>query len=188
MIETVKEIINNDTVFNALDIGKINFSPLPDEDIIIGEVRSWDLSNNSNSTSYTVGSPLYYSDNGNLLLNDFVFNDGGYNKKLICEIARRDGFLKPILLDTGFDDMYFKELKSDLTTYTVNKVHKGIPKSIRHEELASLIRSGNFYVDIDNSMNKKLLFDELKFYPKTHDDILDSIAYGYNWLKHNSPL
>lgn len=183
-----------DETSDFFNINKINFTPLPKEDTIISKVRGWDIAGSSKlSSDFTAGTPLYLTDNKNILLTDYAYGHFGANNNLkIKQVAEIDGPDMPILIETGVagaGKLLFKEWKTQLKGYRVEKASPITSKTDRATPLANAIIDNHFYVDIKDDDLRDTFINEFKSFPNgAHDDIVDAVSHSYNWLKHNNHL
>jgi phage terminase large subunit-like protein len=123
----------------------------------------------------------------------FPYERGQYGnnvKNVIRDTARLDGAAYTILLEPGTSGgaagLLYEEYKNNLTGYnTVQSLPKGT-KADRATPLANAIYDGKVHICIRNDTQRQTLLDEFKSFPNgKHDDLVDAVAYGYNWLsKH----
>ena len=98
----------------------------------------------------------------------------------------------PILIETGVagaGKLLFKEWKTQLKGYQVFKASPITSKTDRATPLANAIIDNKFYVNIKDDNLRDAFINEFKSFPNgQHDDIVDAVSHGYNWLKHNNDL
>lgn len=183
-----------DETSDFFNLNKIHFTPLPPEDEIISKVRGWDIAGSSKLTSdFTAGAPLYLTNNKNILLTDYVYGHfGSENNHKIRQTAEIDGADMPILIETGVagaGKLLFKEWKTQLKGYQVFKASPITSKTDCATPLANAIIDNKFYVNIKDDNLRDAFINEFKSFPNgQHDDIVDAVSHGYNWLKHNNDL
>lgn len=180
-----------DETSDFFDMEKVKYGPLPEDDRIIKKVRSWDIAGAETlKGDYTVGAPLYWTEKGNLLLTDFIRGKYGPNTVNIVQgTAEQDGHKMPILIETGVAAsgyLLFKEWENRLKGYEVEQSKPINSKVDRATPLRNLVTDGKLYVDIIDSGLEDAFYYEFKSFPYgKHDDIVDAIAHGLNWLKHS---
>ena len=144
------------------------------------------------TSDYTSGALLSITDKGNIILHDIVYGKFGNNTiDVIRETARLDTPSIPVLIETGVAGaglLLFEEWKSQLAGYRVEQSKPIKSKVDRATPLRNVVFDGLFKVDLPMGDKVRQVFlDEFSSFPNgEHDDIVDSVAYGVNWLKHHN--
>ena len=127
--------------------------------------------------------------------NHYIFSDwlykrlGKQNIRYVQSQAKFDGIAKPILIEPGPKGGAAKELfdlwDSDyLPDYTCIQSEPIGTKSDRATALANAIFDGKIHIYCTDNAIRKELKQQLESFPNgTHDDLIDAMAYAYNYLK-----
>jgi hypothetical protein len=165
------------------------------DDYPIARCRSWDIASSDDSLGdqrdYTAGVRMLKTPSDHYWIFPYERGQYGNNvKNVIRDTARLDGAAYTILLEPGTSGgaagLFYEEYKNNLTGYnTVQSLPKGT-KADRATPLANAIYDGKVHICIRNDTQRQTLLDEFKSFPNgKHDDLVDAVAYGYNWLsKH----
>ena len=165
------------------------------DDYPIARCRSWDIASSDDSLGdqrdYTAGVRMLKTPHDKYWIFPYERGQYGNNvKNIIRDTARLDGAAYTILLEPGTSGgaagLLYEEYKNNLTGYnTVQSLPKGT-KADRATPLANAIYDGKVHICIRNDTQRQTLLDEFKSFPNgKHDDLVDAVAYGYNWLsKH----
>jgi hypothetical protein len=162
------------------------------DDYAIARCRSWDIAASDDKLGdqrdYSVGVRMLKTATGQYWIFDYERGQYGNNlKHVIKNTAKRDSENYTILLETGAgtSDLLFQEYKSALPTYTVYQSKtKGATKTDRATPLANAIFDRKVHVCIRNDELRQTLLSEFKAFPNSkHDDCVDAVAHGFNWLK-----
>lgn len=127
--------------------------------------------------------------------NHYIFSDwlykrlGKQNIHHVQRVAKFDGINKPILIEPGPKGGAAKEL-FDLWDSDYLPEHKCIQsepigtKADRATALANAIFDGKIHIYCTDKAIRKELKQQLESFPNgTHDDLIDAMAYAYNYLK-----
>lgn len=161
------------------------------DDYPIAQCRSWDIASSDNTLGdqrdYTAGMRIIKTPGDQYWIFDFEHGQYGNNvKHIIKDTARTDTPNHTILLETGVgtSDLLFNDYKEALTGYNViQSKTKGATKADRATPLANAIYDGKVHICINNNEKRELLLSELKSFPNgKHDDCVDALAYGFNYL------
>lgn len=161
---------------------------------LISRCRSWDIASSDNTLGdqrdYTVGVRMgKVSDNEYWI---FDYERGQYGNdvlNIIQKTAKMDRANYHILLETGTKGgaagLLYNDYKEALTGYTT---HQSDPTSMTKADRATPLRhaiyDGKIHVMIRNENLRQTFIDEFKAFPNgKHDDIVDAVAHGFNFLK-----
>ena len=165
-------------------------------DYPIARCRSWDIASNDG----TMGDQLDYSVGVRMLKTPgdqywiFDFERGQYGNQILKKIkstARLDTITHTILIETGTKGgaagLLYNDYKEALDGYNTNQSEPIGTKADRATPLRHAIYDGKVHVCINNDELRQAFIDEFKAFPNSkHDDIVDAVAHGYNWLvKHD---
>ena len=193
MFSAIYQQVPLDMTSDFFTIQNIKYKGLPDDEKIIRKCRSWDISGSTTSNAdYTSGALLSITDKGNIILHDLVHGKfGSKTNKVIQEVASRDGCDVTVLVETGVAGaglLLFESWKDQLSGYRVEQSKPVGSKVDRATPLRNLVFDGEFYIDEGNVGvdGLRVLLDEFGSFPLgEHDDIVDSVSYGVNWLRFN---
>lgn len=161
------------------------------DDYAIARCRSWDIASSDNKLGdqrdYSVGVRMLKTPQDQYWIFDYERGQYGNNLKHILQnTAERDSPAYTILLETGAgtSDLLFNEYKNALTGYSVKQSKtKGATKEDRATPLANAIFDRKVHVHIKNDDLRQAFLDEFKAFPNSkHDDIVDAVSHGFNWL------
>ena len=163
------------------------------DDHAIAKCRSWDIAASDDKLGdqrdYTVGARMLRTPSDQYWI--FPYERGQYGndlKHIIKQTAKLDTPEYSILLETGVgnSDLLFNEYKSVLNGFNVHQsIAKGT-KADRATPLANAIYDGKVHICIPDDEMRQTLLSELKSFPNSkHDDIVDALAHGFNWLKEH---
>ena len=165
-------------------------------DYPIARCRSWDIASSDDTLGdqrdYTAGVRMVLTPGNQYWI--FPFEHGQYGndvKNVIRNTARLDGAAHTILLEPGTtggaSKLLFEEYKTALRGYnTIQSEPKGT-KADRATPFANAVYDGLVHVCINNDEMRELLISQLKSFPNgKHDDIVDAIAYAYNYLSQKN--
>ena len=161
------------------------------DDYAIARCRSWDIAASDDKLGdqrdYTAGMRMLRTPGDQYWIFDFERGQYGNDlKHVIKSTAQMDRADHTILIETGVgnSDLLFNEYKSALTGFNVHQsIAKGT-KADRATPLANAIYDGKVHVCIRNDELREVLLSELKSFPNSkHDDCVDALAHGFNWLK-----
>lgn len=182
--------IDNQSDFFAIENIKWRTPDVP----IVNSIRSWDIASSEDDkgpkNDYTVGTPMYLLEDGCVLITDYV--RGQFGKKTLQKIkrtTRTDGPGVPVIIETGVaaaGKLLFEEWQDQLEGYKVERSEAIGSKPDRATPFQNALTQGQVYVDIEDDTLRRKFINEFDEFPYgEHDDIVDSVAYGYNWLKHH---
>lgn len=153
--------------------------------------RSWDLAYSDESKGIsrdsTVGVPMY-RDGEAYYITDFEFGQFGENlKNVLKATAERDGVGMPILIESGTvggaSKFLFNEYAKHLTGFRTYQSEPVGSKVDRATPFKNAILDGKIHVAVMNDNLRAELIKQLKAFPLgAHDDIIDALSYGFNWL------
>lgn len=186
-----------DETGDFFNIDKIIFHDEPFDrfDEVKARCRSWDLAYSDASKGIrrdsTVGVPMYRINDDEFVITDFVYGQFGEGlKEKLKATAESDGTNMPILIETGTkggaSEFLFKEYSSYLTGYNTKQSEPIGSKSDRAYAFRQAILDGKIHVYIQSDYLRGEFIKQLKSFPLgVHDDIIDAIAYGFNYLKNH---
>ena len=153
--------------------------------------RSWDIASSDSSLGdqrdYTVGVRMVRTPQDTYWIFDYERGQYGNDLKHVLQsTARMDSPAYTILLETGAgtSDLLFNEYKTALPGYNVRQSKtKGATKEDRATPLANAIYDGKVHLCITNDEKRQTFLDEFRAFPNgKHDDIVDAVAHGFNYL------
>lgn len=154
--------------------------------------RSWDLAYSDESKGiardYTVGVPIYRLNNNHYVITDFEYGQyGELLKNHLKEVAISDGVNVPILLETGTkggaSKFLYNEYASYLNGYRTKQSEPIGSKVDRATPFKNAILDGRIHIAVNNNYLRGELIKQLRSFPLgKHDDIIDAISYGFNFL------
>lgn len=153
--------------------------------------RSWDLAYSDESKGInrdsTVGVPMY-REGDEFYITDFIFGQFGEGlKNKLKQTAISDGVKMPILIESGTvggaSKFLFNEYAKYLMGYITYQSEPIGSKVDRATPFKNAILDGKIHIAVMNDNLRGELLKQLKAFPLgKHDDIIDAIAYGFNWL------
>ena len=153
--------------------------------------RSWDLAYSDESKGIsrdsTVGVPMYRHGEA-YIITDFVFGQFGEGlKNKLKSTAQSDGVGMPILIESGTvggaSKFLFNEYASYLTGFRTYQSEPIGSKVDRATPFKNAILDGKIHIAVMNDNLRAELLKQLKAFPLgAHDDIIDALSYGFNWL------
>ena len=160
------------------------------DDYIIAQCRSWDIAASDDSLGdqrdYTAGMRMCKTPGNQYWIFDYERGQYGNSvKHIIKDTARLDTPNHTILLETGVgtSDLLFNDYKEALTGYNVIQSKPQGAKVDRATPLANAMYDGQIHICINNDNKRQLLLSELKSFPNgKHDDCVDALAHGFNYL------
>lgn len=156
---------------------------------ISSTVRSWDIASTKQAdgkdTDYTSGVKCHKCGDDFLITNLVHGRFGDDNLDRIRTTAKLDGTSTPVLIETGVGNanLLYTEWKNQLHDYNVEQSKPQGSKEDRATPFKNALLDGHVYLDIHSTESKEKVLEEMKGFPLAkHDDIIDSIAYAYNYL------
>lgn len=178
-----------DETSDFFDLTNIKYGT-PEGDIV-ASVRAWDIASSDSKLGderdYSVGSKMDVYSNGDVCITDI--KRGQYGNKLkdiLLETANNDGMDYHVLIETGIagaGTLLQHEYEEVLKPYIVERAMPVRSKEDRATPFRNAILDGHIYFNIPKSQFDECLI-EFKGFPNStkHDDIIDSLSHGYNWL------
>lgn len=192
MFSAIYQQVPLDMTSDFFNTTLINYKPLPDNEKIVATCRSWDIAGANNLRGdYTAGAKLSITEKGNIILTDLVHGKfSSKTNKVIQMTAQEDSPSVPILIESGVAAagfLLFEEWKSQLMGFQVEQSSPVNSKVDRATPLRNLVFDGRFFVLLDDDVLRQRFIDEFRSFPNGgHDDIVDAVAYGVNWLKYQN--
>ena len=165
----------------------------------IANCRSYDMAytsqqealDNNINADYTGGLHAEKISESHYIFSDFLYKRlGKENINYIKRNAKFDGTAKPILIEPGTKGGAAKELfrlwdKDYLTEYNCIQSEPIGTKADRATALANAIFDGKIHIYCPDPAMKKILKTQLESFPygTAHKDLIDAMAYAYNYLK-----
>ena len=164
----------------------------------IASCRSYDMAytsqkkalENKINADYTAGVHAEKINDNHYIFSDFLYKRlGKKNIKHIQSTARFDGLGKPILIETGTKGGAARELFDlwDVDYLTEYECHQSEPigtKADRATALANAMYDGKIHIYCMDTELRKEIKEQLSSFPNgTKDDLVDAMAYAYNFLK-----
>lgn len=165
----------------------------------IASCRSYDMAytsqkkalENKINADYTAGVHAEKINDNHYIFSDFLYKRlGKKNIKHIQSTARFDGLEKPILIETGPKGGAARELFDlwDVDYLTEYECHQSEPigtKADRATALANAMYDGKIHIYCMDTELRKEIKEQLSSFPNgTKDDLVDAMAYAYNYLKN----
>lgn len=207
MFQAVYQQKPMDLTTDFFNMNKINWveadgtgSPLSSVNIPVKQCRSWDISSKTaKHNDFTAGVPIYRLTNRDVLITDFIYGkfgettDKAKNKigtnDMIYKVARLDGvkMIQCLELPGTSGDLLFNKYREELLGYRLHHSdHKNMPKEDRADPFRDMMEAGKVHVMIKNPKLRQIFIDELSSFPLgKHDDIVDAISHGVNYLFNN---
>ena len=179
-----------DITSDFFNTANINYYLPKDFTVEAKSCRAWDIasSDSLSQNDLTAGAKLYRIDDRAILTDLIHGRFGTQTKDVIKKTAKNDGNNTHVIIETGVaaaGDLLYQEWKQQLYGYIVEraKVPGTKTKADRATPLQNAVEDGKFYIDLKNPTAKASLISELETFPNgEHDDIIDAIAHGYNYL------
>jgi len=163
------------------------------DDYVIARCRSWDIASSDDKLGdkrdYTVGVRMAKTATGQYWIFDYERGQYGNDVlNVIKRTAKLDSPSHTILLETGTKGgaagLLYHDYKESLKGYPT---HQSDPTSMTKADRATPLRhaiyDGLVHVKIRNDNLRQAFIDEFKAFPNSkHDDIVDAVAHGFNWL------
>lgn len=162
--------------------------------------RSYDMAYTSDKEAkqkntdadYTAGCHAEKVSDTHYIFSDFIYKRlGEKNIQTVQRKAKVDGIAKPILIETGTVGGAAKELfrlwsKDYLPEYPCTHSEPIGTKADRAAGLKNAIYRGHIHIHCPEPSLLREIMNQLEGFPySTHDDIIDAMAYAYNFLsKH----
>ena len=190
MFSAIYQQIPLDMTSDFFKMENIKHQGLDEDETIVRTVRSWDIAGADNMKGdYTCGALLSLTNKDNILLHNIVHGKFGQDtSNIIRNTAVKDGGDVTVLLETGVAGagyLLFQSWKEQLKGFRVEQCKPVKSKVDRATPLRNLVFDGQLKLDFPLGDGKKqVLLDEFSAFPNgEHDDIVDSVAWGVNWLK-----
>ena len=164
----------------------------------IANCRSYDMAYTSErealakntDADYTAGLHAEKINENHYIFSDWLYKRlGEKNIDKVQSIARFDGVNKPILIEPGPKGGAAKELfrlwdKDYLSEYKCIQSEPIGTKADRAYALKNAIFDGKIHIHCTDKAIRKEIKSQLEAFPNgTHDDLVDAMAYAYNYLK-----
>jgi hypothetical protein len=195
MFEALYQQSPLDETGDFFDIDCINFEPDnydPNTAHVISKCRSWDFAytdeDPSKNSDYSAGAYLYLNYRNEIVLSDLKHGRFGDDLiKTVQSTAKHDGVNTPIMMETGTkggaSEFLYKEYRKYLKGYNTKQSLPIGSKVDRATPLKDLILDGLFRINIYNDNLREDILRQFKAFPYgAHDDIIDAIAYGVQYL------
>lgn len=189
MFSAIYQQVPLDMTSDYFTMERIKYNGLDDDETIVKKVRSWDISGSeSMSADYTSGALVSLTNKGNIILEDIVHGKyGNRTVEVIKSVAEHDTPSVPILVETGVAGagmLLFQSWKEQLEGFMVIQSKPIKSKVDRATPLRNVVFDGQLKVLLGSGM-RQVFLDEFSTFPNgEHDDIVDSVSYGVNWLKY----
>ena len=152
--------------------------------------RAWDIASSDalSNNDFTAGAKVQRYDEY-CVISDLVHGRfGGRTKNIIQDTAMYDTPNVHVVVETGVagaGQLLYQEWENQLQGFVVERamVSGNKSKVDRATPFKNAMEDGKVYVNIDDSALREVLIDELSSFPNgSHDDIVDAISHGYNYL------
>ena len=153
-------------------------------------VRAWDIASSDSSLGdardYSVGAKMELYPNDEVVITDIIRGQYGNSLKTVLQdTAEKDGLDCHIVIETGAGAsarLLAEEYKTQLRGYIVEEAIPVKSKEDRATPFRNAIIDGYIYLNV-NDKQKRTLIKELNGFPYLlHDDQVDALAYGFNFL------
>ncbi|MDO9158301.1 MAG: hypothetical protein Q7U45_02495, partial [Burkholderiaceae bacterium] len=171
-------------------MSKIQYTSLQPNETILKTVRTWDISKGKTiKNDSTAGALMVLTNHGRIGVTNLIHGRfDNETKNTVLNTASHDGYNIEILIETGVaaaGELLYDEWEIQLEGYRVHRSPAINSKPDRATPLKNGIIDTNFFIDLNDSKQIKEVNKEFSAFPDgVHDDIVDSIAYGYIFL-HN---
>lgn len=190
MFSAIYQQIPLDLTSDFFTMENIKHHGLDEDETITRTVRSWDIAGADNMKGdYTCGALMSLTNKNNIILHNIVHGKfGNKTSEIVKRTAMNDGVDVTVLLETGVAGagyLLFESWKEQLAGFRVEQCKPVKSKVDRATPLRNVVFDGQFKLDFPLGDGKKqVLLDEFSVFPNgEHDDIVDSVAWGVNWLK-----
>lgn len=182
-----------DYTSDFFDIDKIKWG-LPSNFKPTAKCRAWDIASSDEvageKNDSTAGVWLMKSGN-DVVIQDLVHGQfGSYTKNIIVNQTELDKVETAQIIETGVaaaGELLFQEWQKQLTGYRVVRAMAVKSKVDRATPLQNGILDGHLYINVNDKLKRAKLLRELSEFPfGLHDDIVDAIAHGWNYLMRMS--
>jgi len=155
-------------------------------------VRSWDLAysgDDGDKNDSTAGILMHKINDHHYVINNLQYGQYGDDlKKVLKQTAKADTSNIQILIETGTKGgaakFLYNEYKDYLTGYRTKQSEPIGSKVDRATPFKDAINDGKIHIAITDDEMRGALLEQLKSFPLgAHDDIIDAMAYAYNYLK-----
>ena len=163
--------------------------------LITGKVRSWDLAYSSDEpgkdNDYTASCKMYRLQDDTYYVTDVTMERYGDNLlNNLKRTAKQDNPNVKILIETGTKGGAAKELynqyKKHFTGYRTQQSEPVGSKVDRANGFKQALMQGKIRFVL-NDNQRELLMNQLKGFPLAkHDDLIDALAYAYNYLSQKT--
>lgn len=152
--------------------------------------RAWDIASSDalSNNDFTAGAKIQRYDDY-CVISDLVHGRfGGRTKNIIQDTALHDTPNVHVVVETGVagaGQLLYQEWENQLEGYIVERamVSGNKSKVDRATPFKNAMEDGKVYVDIDDPALREVLLDEFSSFPNgSHDDIVDAVSHGYNYL------
>ena len=184
-----------DTTSDFFNMKNLRFG-VPDGYAPQSSVRAWDIAGGDvlSNSDFTAGVLCYRYDKY-FIIKDLVHGRfGGQVNNIIKSTAVSDTANVHILLETGVagaGKLLYEDWKKQLTGFIVERAElsgKG-NKADRATPFKNALEDGRVYIDISDETLRGVLLDEMTGFPAVvHDDIVDAISHGFNYLFMNDAM
>lgn len=188
MFESIYQQRPLDDTSDFIDMSKIHWYGLDKN--VIASVRAWDIASADETeelNDYTSGVKMSLLTDNDILISDIVYGKfGNSTKDVIKRTCIRDGMDVKVVIETGVagaSRLLHKEWADQLKPYIVERAEPVTSKVDRATPFKHAILDGKVYFDIADKEKEEIIKKELRSFPNgLHDDIVDSLAHGYNFL------
>lgn len=152
--------------------------------------RAWDIASSDalSNNDFTAGAKIQRYDEY-CVISDLVHGRfGGRTKNIIQDTAMDDTPNVHVVVETGVagaGQLLYQEWENQLQGFVVERamVSGNKSKVDRATPFKNAMEDGKVYVNIDDPALREVLIDELSSFPNgSHDDIVDAVSHGYNYL------
>lgn len=152
--------------------------------------RAWDIASSDalSNNDFTAGAKIQRYDEY-CVISDLVHGRfGGRTKNIIQDTAMHDTPNVHVVVETGVagaGQLLYQEWENQLQGFVVERamVSGNKSKVDRATPFKNAMEDGKVYVNIDDPALREVLIDELSSFPNgSHDDIVDAVSHGYNYL------
>lgn len=166
-----------------------------DNPLIIGKCRSWDFAYSSEEpgkdNDYTASCKMYRLSDDTYYVTDVTMARYGYDLlKTVLSYAKADSPNVPILMETGTKGgaalELYNQYKTHFTGYRTEHSEPVGSKVDRANDFKYALLQGKIRFVL-NDNQREVLLRQLKGFPLAkHDDLIDALAYAYNYLSRKN--
>ena len=188
MFSALYQQIPLDDTGDFFDLSHLRYDKPLGEPVMV--VRAWDIASSDSSLGdardYSVGAKMELYEDDKVAITDIIRGQYGNSLKTVLQdTAEKDGMDCHIVIETGAGAsarLLAEEYKTQLRGYIVEEAIPVKSKEDRATPIRNAIIDGYIHLNVDDKQ-KRILIRELNGFPYLlHDDQVDAISYGFNFL------